>query len=113
MLSKRLRERIRLLPHESRRVRRGSLKEEAAGDLRPGGWLNLRHDIGDHAVRLRHPGQPQRRGVLKPQTVPKKRLRLWKFEILRKMIGLVRSGCSWGSDSDAPPGNYLHCAGAV
>src|SRR4029077_14150395 len=67
MLSKRLRERIRLLPHESGRVRRGSLKEVAAGDLKPGGRQNPRHDIGDQAIRLAHRGQPPRRGVLKLQ----------------------------------------------
>ena len=48
-------------------MRRGSLKEAAAGDLKPGGRQNLRQDIDDHAVRLPVPGQPSRRGVLKPQ----------------------------------------------
>src|SRR5579864_1778028 len=67
MLSKRLRERIRLLQHESGRVSRGSLKEAAAGDLKPGGRQNLRQNIGDRAVRLPPPGQPSRPGVLKPQ----------------------------------------------
>jgi hypothetical protein len=67
MLSKRLRERIRLLPHESEHVTRGSLKAAEAGDLKPGGRQNLPQDIDDHAVRLLRPGQPPRRGVLKPQ----------------------------------------------
>src|ERR1700720_727734 len=67
MLSKRLREKIRLLPHESGRVRRGSLKEAAAGDLKPGGRQNIRHDMGDRAVPLPYPGQPPWRAVLKPQ----------------------------------------------
>src|SRR5438128_8594861 len=67
MLPKTLRGRIRLPPHESGRVRRGSLKEAAAGDLTPGERQNLQHDIGGHAVRLRHPERLPRRGVLKPQ----------------------------------------------
>src|SRR5439155_22715450 len=67
MLWKTLRGRTRLLPHESGRVRRGSLKEAAAGDLTPGGKQNLQHEIGDYAVRLRHPERLPRRGVLKPQ----------------------------------------------
>src|SRR5947199_4304429 len=67
MLSKTLRGTIRLPPHESGRVRRGSLKEAAAGGLTPGERQNLQHDIGDHAVHLRHPEQPPRQGVLKPR----------------------------------------------
>src|SRR5260221_11828067 len=67
MLSKWLRERIRLPAHESARVRRGSLKEAAVGDLKPRGRQNLRHNSGDHAVRLPTPGQPPRRVVLKSQ----------------------------------------------
>src|ERR1700682_3170468 len=67
MLSKRLRERIRLLPHESGRVRRGSLKDAAAGDLKPGGRQNTRPDMGAPAVRLPAPGQPPWRAVLTPQ----------------------------------------------
>src|SRR5437867_2922841 len=69
MLSKRLRERIRLRPHESGRVRRGSLQEAAGGGPKPAGRQNPRHDIG-HTVRRPDPGQPPGQGILKLQNRP-------------------------------------------
>lgn len=65
MLSKWPGERIRLPPCESARGRRGSLKEEVVDGLKPTGWQNLRHDSGEHEVRLPIHKQPPRRAVVR------------------------------------------------
>src|SRR6266852_7691509 len=92
MLSKRPRERILLLPHESARVRRGCLIEAAAGGLTPEGRQNLPHDVGGRSVRPRHPGLPPERGVLKPrnssQEIPPL-LKVRDFQKRRNFLGTV------------------------
>ena len=90
MLSKSLRERIRLLPHESGRVRRSLKRRQRATRNQEDGRPTTRYWRPSNSPTTSRTAAKARRFEAAKQF--RRNLRLWKFEILRIVIGLVRSG---------------------